>query len=524
MKEHNERANIPVSNDWGMARLRLFFLVPMAVAISIIIIVLSSILIQQTNQNVENGVIRIRTSVQDFYEESIRYDAGALKAILNVMHQDEKISIALAQKDRLALLQRTKASFEEIRHNFGITHLYFTSTERINILRAHAPLKYGDIISRTTTLQAEKSGTVAYGVELGALGTFTLRVVEPWYDKKTNKLIGYVELGMEIDHVIDKLQDFFGVTTFTLIDKKFLDKEEWEAGMRTLGRTPKWEEFKDSVTGLHSINTVSATIVNYLKNKDLTTRKGIISMKYGDLSYYVTLLPLHDADGRSVAHMVLVNNVSEEKNIAYNTVLLVGSTAIISGLILFIFFYWQVGRVGKRIEDNEENLRNMATHDGLTGLYNHRYFYTLLEREVMRSKRYEHNISLLLIDIDHFKNVNDTYGHRAGDTILHDLSERLIKRVRGSDTVCRYGGEEITVILPETDTDSAKSIAEGLRIMIEQKDFEIKDGRYVPITVSIGLSSYPDHAQEIADIVSNADTALYEAKESGRNRVCIYKS
>lgn len=218
--------NISTSNRWGTARLRLLFLTPMAIVILAIIIVLIAVLHQQADENVEKGVIRIRASVHDFYEESTRYDANALKAILHTLRQDEKISAALAQNDRNALLKYAKAHYENMNRDFGITHLYFTSTQRVNILRAHAPLRYGDVINRTTTLQAERSGSIAYGVELGPLGTFTLRVVEPWYDNTTNKLIGYVELGMEIDHVIDKLQAFFGVNVFTLIDKKFLNKEK----------------------------------------------------------------------------------------------------------------------------------------------------------------------------------------------------------------------------------------------------------------------------------------------------------
>lgn len=292
--------------------------------------------------------------------------------------------------------------------------------------------------------------------------------------------------------------------------------------MRTLGRTPEWEEFENFVTSENSINKVSPVLLNYLKKTDIKTDSGIMDLKHEHNSYRITLLPLNDADGRVVAHMILLNNVSQEESTAYKAVLIGSVIALCAGLALFIFFYWLVGRIGKRIEKNEEELRNMAIRDGLTGLYNHKYFYTLLENEIIRSKRYERNISVLLLDIDHFKNVNDTYGHRAGDTILHDLSERLVNRVRLSDTVCRYGGEEITIILPETDTDAAKNIAEDLRIAIEQKQFEIEDGRSIPITVSIGLSTYPLHAQELADIVSKADSALYKAKQNGRNKVCVY--
>jgi diguanylate cyclase (GGDEF)-like protein len=170
-----------------------------------------------------------------------------------------------------------------------------------------------------------------------------------------------------------------------------------------------------------------------------------------------------------------------------------------------------------------EELEEIAIRDGLTGLYNHKFFYTLLEKEVAREDRYHNTVALLLIDIDYFKHVNDTYGHRAGDTILSALSKRLMTRARTTDYVCRYGGEEIAVILVETNITEAQFIAEELRILIEKEPFLIEDGRYVSITVSIGVSAYREEAKDAALMVSNADNALYRAKESGRNRVCVFE-
>ena len=130
---------------------------------------------------------------------------------------------------------------------------------------------------------------------------------------------------------------------------------------------------------------------------------------------------------------------------------------------------------------------------------------------------------MLLIDIDHFKNVNDTYGHRAGDTILRELSQRLMTRARSTDYVCRYGGEEIAVILIETNITEAQVLAEELRIIIEKEPFQIENGQDVSITVSIGVSAYNEEAKNASTIVSNADSALYRAKESGRNQVCVFE-
>lgn len=171
----------------------------------------------------------------------------------------------------------------------------------------------------------------------------------------------------------------------------------------------------------------------------------------------------------------------------------------------------------------EDELRNMATRDGLTGLYNHKRFYSLLKDEILREERYKRDVSLLMLDIDYFKRVNDDYGHRSGDMILREISDRLSNRVRTIDKVCRYGGEEIAIILPETDTKTAKRIAEDLRILVEGKPFEVEDEGEISITVSIGVATYADHAKDASTLVSAADKALYEAKDSGRNRVRIYE-
>lgn len=134
-------------------------------------------------------------------------------------------------------------------------------------------------------------------------------------------------------------------------------------------------------------------------------------------------------------------------------------------------------------------LEELAMRDGLTNLLNHRTFYTLLEKEVARTQRYDKPLALLMLDIDHFKRVNDTHGHVAGDMILAGLSSVVSSQMRNVDSACRYGGEEISVILPETGMEAAAQVAERIRSAIEQHRFEIGQGQSITITVSIGVAS-----------------------------------
>lgn len=169
-----------------------------------------------------------------------------------------------------------------------------------------------------------------------------------------------------------------------------------------------------------------------------------------------------------------------------------------------------------------QSLHELATHDSLTWLYNRREFDALLADELARAQRFNRPVSLLLLDIDHFKRVNDTCGHLAGDVVLKGLSELLGREARATDRVCRYGGEEITIILPEINLEAAADIAERVRAAVEAQPFDVNAGELLHITVSIGAASFPAHADSAQALVAAADAAMYAAKAGGRNRVICY--
>lgn len=163
-------------------------------------------------------------------------------------------------------------------------------------------------------------------------------------------------------------------------------------------------------------------------------------------------------------------------------------------------------------------LEELAVRDGLTGLYNRRYLDETLEREVSRARRDGSPLSLIMIDIDHFKRVNDVYGHQAGDLVLRALGRLLADEVRAQDLPCRYGGEEFLVLLPGMPLDAASARAEEWRREVE--DISVRFGSFdLRVTASFGVAAYPDHAKTPDELIRCADRALYAAKEAGRNRV-----
>jgi diguanylate cyclase (GGDEF)-like protein len=177
-------------------------------------------------------------------------------------------------------------------------------------------------------------------------------------------------------------------------------------------------------------------------------------------------------------------------------------------------------RLAGELQRANLKLRELAFCDGLTGLYNHRYFQELMEREMSRSVRYGDVLSLMMFDIDHFKRVNDTYGHPGGDVILRNLAALVKDCMRNSDVVARYGGEEFAVILPLTEAAGCKVFAERLRRKVEQMKTNI-GGKQVKITVSIGMATYVPEmtANDKSQLIDAADRALYQSKQNGRNRV-----
>ncbi len=169
-----------------------------------------------------------------------------------------------------------------------------------------------------------------------------------------------------------------------------------------------------------------------------------------------------------------------------------------------------------------EKLKKLSITDGLTQLFNSRHFYNQLKGEIERFNRYGHKLSLLLLDIDKFKDFNDTYGHLEGDKVLVRLGRIIKSCLRKMDTAYRYGGEEFTIILPGTHGEEARTVAERLRSAVVTEDFTDGHATDLEITISIGVTQYRQK-EEISSFVQRADQAMYQSKQAGRNKVsCIF--
>jgi diguanylate cyclase (GGDEF)-like protein len=168
-----------------------------------------------------------------------------------------------------------------------------------------------------------------------------------------------------------------------------------------------------------------------------------------------------------------------------------------------------------------DRLRDQSIRDPLTGLFNRRYLEETLARELSRAERKSHPLGLLLVDIDHFKRLNDTHGHDAGDAALAEVGRLLGRSFRASDVTCRYGGEEFVVVLPDAQRDFTVARAESLREAVKELRLAAKGGPSQAITVSVGVAHFPDDGRTPEALVRAADVALYAAKAQGRDRVVV---
>lgn len=238
-----------------------------------------------------------------------------------------------------------------------------------------------------------------------------------------------------------------------------------------------------------------------------------------------TLIHLHSAYQYSLPLAML--------NTAFATVAF-GQWAGIGSALLNVFVLWQMAAPGGMyttplvwmlvllvlltliaILSRIRRMQQDALFDEVTDLRNHRYFQDRLREELQRSERHGHATALVMLDLDNFKKVNDQYGHARGDEILHQVANVLVKSARGTDIVCRYGGEELAVILPVTPLAEAVHVAERLRRAVA----EHRDEHGVAVTLSAGVAVCPEHARSADGLIEAADAAMYRAKRSGKNRV-----
>ncbi|MEE8387406.1 MAG: ATP-binding protein [Acidiferrobacterales bacterium] len=290
----------------------------------------------------ERNLMERTASVERLFRQGLEKDATMMQAILTVIARDESIKKAFISRNREALLKQARPLFKKLQENNRFSHFYFTDPERVNFLRVHKPDEFGDTIERITMLRAAEARVPAHGIELGSLGTFTLRVVLPWYQGKT--LIGFLELGEEIDHITDEIHRVLGIDLLVLVYERHLGLKQWEAGKKMLDHTDDWPDFGNTVVVGRAMEKIPDAVATILERGDQSYEGPLHAVEDGrDL--YVTFLPLNDITGREVGNFIVVTDVTGVQADHRNATILTAVVSVIIGSIMFALFYAILGKV-----------------------------------------------------------------------------------------------------------------------------------------------------------------------------------
>jgi len=305
------------------------------------------------------AVLQQAAALRSHVQSILAAKAEGMEASLRFIADNKALADALKAANRGRLLAIGAPIYERLNRENNVTHFYFHNAKRINLLRVHKPEKHGDTINRFTTLGAEKNGKVFSGIELGPLGTFTLRSVLPVFEN--GQLLGYLELGQEIDSIINQTHFMFHVDLFMLIDKQYLSQSAWEEGMSMLGRPFDWNMLSTSVLVSQSLPKVPVEAFNIITDQAPAGIRLGKNIEFHGLNYWPAIIPIRDAGGRPVANLVMLRDMT--KFIADTRLEMATFTGISAalGLLILILFYFVLGKAELELTRSQAALEEMVT-------------------------------------------------------------------------------------------------------------------------------------------------------------------
>ncbi|MBI4766189.1 MAG: PAS domain S-box protein [Deltaproteobacteria bacterium] len=329
-------------------------LIPLTLGLFFLLVVFLASLFWIERNNIEQRVDRKFKSTEDFFDSQLKDDAHLFSGMLETIMNDQAIQTALKAGDRKALLSHTALLFKRISSQHPVTHLYFSNAQRINLLRVHQPERYGDRIDRFTTLKAEETGKIAYGLELGPMGTLTLRVVAPLIEN--GKRIGFVELGEELYHITAKLKKTIGVDLVIHLHKKFLDRPGWEAGMKMMDRPYDWDRFPDVVLLEQTLPVKPEVLTKFFSegsHKVRAINEEIFSQNH---RYRYRFSAIKDVQGVEVGDMIVMIDVTSQVSNLYSTMRVTAIFTVFLGGVLFFLFRFFLMRVEDQLTTAQQKI------------------------------------------------------------------------------------------------------------------------------------------------------------------------
>jgi len=435
-----------------------------------------------------------------------------------------------AKLARNHLLELIEVPWQQLRDHYDTRQLHFQyGSSATSFLRVHATDRYGDDLEgvRHTIFHALRDQRPTEGFECGRI-ICGIRGVTPVFRNEYHStdagFIGVLEAGTSFRTLLDLLekpsQAKFAVllSTSHLSDTYFPDRFE------------KLKKENPPVNG----NFVEATLHPEVRElliqpqiAELVKQSGTIWLQLGERHLAFTAFPFRDYLGRQDAQRPPVGTVLAwmdveddiqrlERDLSFNIAYAVIAFILIE-VMLFLALRRATFSLEKMVANQTAELRDMAAHDELTGLYNRHYLDEFLKKEYATAARHHRTFTIAIMDLDHFKQVNDTHGHLVGDRVLMDVAALIKHRLRSSDLAFRFGGEEFLLVFQDTGIEEARLICEELRLQMGAREFGgLETGR---LTASFGVTQMAATGETLDTLLARADSALYAAKDKGRNRV-----
>ena len=449
------------------------------------------------------------------YMNTFKHITSHYELIANSILMNKQVIDAFENGDREALQNITKLIYDKLKtENKYLEIMHFHTKDTKSFLRVHKPSKYGDDLSdiRHMINYVNDTKIKQIGLEVGRYGIH-YRIALPVFNLE-NKYLGAFELGIDIKYILNMFDIDYDLKSILLINKELLtvlDKKdiiykEFSKNYYILQQKSINNKICENVT---TDILLEDYILTYTDKKD----RLIINVK-----------DLKSVMGKDIGKMLLVKDMSfYTDKIALIRNITVGSAILLMLISLYllkrIFSYYAkaLHAYQSKLEIKNRTLSKLSHTDHLTKISNRKHIEKVLKKELKRANRYNLPLSVLILDIDNFKNVNDTYGHNIGDKVLRTIAKSVSDSIRESDYFGRWGGEEFIIVSTETSLENALILADKIRNTIEKLDFKEFDG----VTCSIGVSQY-DYSQSYENIIYCSDMALYKAKNSGKNKVVKY--
>lgn len=457
------------------------------------------------------------------YELFSNYIYNALlnnEDVLQIMYEAGNAGEPLKSELRIELYEMLKDDYALI-ENYDFRQLHFHLPNTESFLRFHRPERYGDLLwdIRKSVQLANTEKRYVSGFEEGRIYN-GYRFVYPLSYHGSH--VGTVEVSISIASLMEVLNHLYPDTdTYFMLEKEVIAQKVFESELENY--IPS--DFSDAylydveVNGLSIKNNnllteeAQAQLTEKLRDaavKPISSKESFsLHEKVGDQTYLIQFYAIKNIENTSVGYFI---SVSENNQIDVIFGDLYGQLWLVS-LVIVIF----IGS-SSVFASYQVRIKRLSQIDPLTQLYNRRMFNRIASMEWSKCRRYGQRMSILMFDIDHFKRVNDTYGHSEGDAVLKNLSRIVGSEIRDSDLLARWGGEEFICMLPSTEVNNALIVAEKLRSKVEGATM----GKAGSITISVGVAQCAEGDQSIENLINRADKALYKAKNTGRNRVCSY--